>query len=153
VTEKPRLQADLERLTEGIRVLRQFRRIMRGEGMGKLSSIAERIKDTKDRLEKEADKLAAKLDTIDAAAPKAFDRGHAFLDSQRAEVDEIEDTLRQLSNLPLERLPDSPTDSGEPAGESKPSEPAALPKAPTIAAPVATPSPGPAVPAKQPFRT
>jgi hypothetical protein len=32
----------------------------------------------------------------------AFSRGHAFIAAQHAEVAEIETTLRQLSNLPLD---------------------------------------------------
>jgi hypothetical protein len=68
----------------------------------KLSSVADRIRATKERLDKEADALAVRLDEIDAQAPKAFDRAHVFLDQQKAEVGSIEDTLRQLSNLPLD---------------------------------------------------
>lgn len=79
------------------------RRIQRELRMGKLSDLADRIKDTKARLEAEADNLASKLDDIDALAPKAFERGHAFIEAQQAEVDEIDAVLRQLSNLPLER--------------------------------------------------
>lgn len=83
--------------------------------MGKLSAIADRIRDTKTRLDMEADKLATRLDDIDQAAPVAFSRGHAFLTAQAAEVDEIESILRELSNLgPNEPAPsprDSPIDS------------------------------------------
>lgn len=104
-----RLAADIERLTDGIRALRTVRALIReGADVGKLSAIAERIRDTKKRLDDEADKLATRLDDIDHAAPKAFDRGHRFLDSQESEVNEIEETLRQLSNLPLDELPASP---------------------------------------------
>lgn len=104
-----RLAADIERLTNGIRALRTVRALIReGADVGKLSAIAERIRDTKTRLESEADKLGAKLDMIDKAAPVAFQRGHAFIAAQHAEVNEIEDTLRQLSNLPLDELPASP---------------------------------------------
>ena len=69
--------------------------------MSKLAAVAERIAATKARLDVEADKLAARLDGIDVAAPKAFERGHAFLDAQAADVDAIEATLTQLTNLPL----------------------------------------------------
>lgn len=104
-----RLAADLERLTNGIRALRTVRALIReGANVGKLSAIAERIRDTKTRLESEADKLGAKLDMIDQAAPVAFQRGHAFIAAQHAEVNEIESTLRQLSNLPLDDAPTSP---------------------------------------------
>jgi acetoin utilization deacetylase AcuC-like enzyme len=68
----------------------------------KLSAVADRIRATKERLDKEADALASRLDEIDTVAPKAFDRAHVFLDHQKAEVGTIEDTLRQLSNLPLD---------------------------------------------------
>lgn len=103
------LRAEIERLTAGIAALRSvYRLIHKGAEMGKLSAIADRIKDTKARLEAEADKLGAKLDVIDKEAPKAFARGHAFIDAQAAEVAEIEDTLRQLSNLPLDESTSSP---------------------------------------------
>ena len=69
--------------------------------MSKLAAIAERIKDTKTRLDAEADKLAERLDAVDAKAPGAFDGAHAFLAKQDAEIQAIEDTMRQLSNLPL----------------------------------------------------
>lgn len=105
------LARDLERLTVGMAALRIVRQCIReGADVGKLSSIAERIRDTKTRLDVEADKLALRLDDIDAAAPKAFDRGHAFLTAQASEVAEIEDTLRELSNLPLGELPASQID-------------------------------------------
>jgi hypothetical protein len=80
--------------------------------MTKLTAVAERIAATKDHLDKEADKLAARLDKIDAQAPAAFDRGHRFLDAQEADVGRIEDRLRQLSNLPLEGSPDSQKGGG-----------------------------------------
>lgn len=111
--------------------LRVVHGLMRDGNMGKLSAIADRIKDTKTRLEAEADKLAAKMDGIDAEAPKAFARGHAFLDAQSAEVAEIEDTLRQLSNLPLDG---SPGDSEKAAGAVIVPEPT-LPKAAPFPAP------------------
>lgn len=97
-----------------------------GADVGKLSAIAERIRDTKKRLDDEADKLAARLDDIDAASPKAFDRGHAFIKSQQSEVDEIESTLRQLSNLPL--------DGSDGSQDLQPALPVApkLPAAPTL---------------------
>lgn len=97
-----RLADDLERIAAGMAALRNVHKLIKGAEMGKLSELADRIKTTKSRLEGEADRLAYKLDNIDSAAPKAFARGHAFLDSQAAEVAEIEDTLRQLSNLPLD---------------------------------------------------
>lgn len=86
--------------------------------MGKLSAIADRIRDTKARLDAEADKLAARMDDIDKAAPVAFSRGHAFLSDQQAQVDEIEGTLRQLSNLPLDVPATLPVDSGPTPGPS-----------------------------------
>lgn len=104
-----RLAADLERLTTGIRALRIVRQCMRqGVDVGKVSSLAERIRDMKAGLDKEADKIHSALDNIDKAAPIAFERSHRYIASQAAEVKEIEDTLRQLSNLPLDELPASP---------------------------------------------
>lgn len=101
--------------------------------MGKLSAFADRMKDTKARLEVEVDRLNVKLDGIDQAAPKAFDQSHRFLDAQAGEIQEIEDTLRQLSNLPFgsEPLPkgsETVTDALKPNGPG-------LPRAGTIDAP------------------
>ncbi len=78
----------------------------------KLSSVADRIRATKERLDKEADALAARLDEIDARAPGAFDRAHAFLDQQKTEVDSIEATLRQLSNIPLDDISSATSSNG-----------------------------------------
>lgn len=71
--------------------------------MSKLQAVADRIKDTKKRLDDEADKLALRLDKIEKDAPAAFDRGHKFLDAQQQDVAGIEATLRQLGNLPLDQ--------------------------------------------------
>lgn len=106
-----RLAADIERLTVGIRALRIVRQCMRHEvDVGKLSAVADRIRKNKALLDMEDDKLEVKLDAIDKLAPVAFKAGHAFLDSQKAEVAEIEGTLRELSRLtnsgPLDGSPD-----------------------------------------------
>lgn len=68
--------------------------------MGKLHLVAQRIGDTRKRLDAEADKLAAKLDSLDAKAPEAFSRADAIIASQNADIDNMESELRQLSNLP-----------------------------------------------------
>ena len=83
-------------LVEGNQAKAELRR------MGKLQAVAERIKDTKAKLEAEADKLASRLDDLDKKAPAAFDRGHSFLDAQHADLTAMEAELRQLSNLPLD---------------------------------------------------
>jgi len=70
--------------------------------MSKLTELSDRIKSTKEKLEAEADKLHAKLDEIDKAAPTAFDHGHRFIAAQKAEVEGITATLTQLTNLPLD---------------------------------------------------
>lgn len=69
--------------------------------MGKLHQVAQRIADTKKKLEAEADKLNEKLDGLDAKAPDAFAKGHAIIEQHNADVDAMESELRQLSNLPL----------------------------------------------------
>jgi hypothetical protein len=69
--------------------------------MGKLQEVAARMRETKVKLDAEADKLAARLDELDTKAPKAFDHGHQFLDMQHKDVDGLEEGLRQLTNLPL----------------------------------------------------
>ena len=71
--------------------------------MSKLQNLADRIRDTKKRLDDEADKLAARLDGLDKLAPDALGRAHTFIEQQQADVDSIEATLRQLSNLPLDQ--------------------------------------------------
>lgn len=70
--------------------------------MSKLTSVADRIRDTKKRLEDKADALNRQLDGTDKLEVEAFARASQFLDMQAAEVDEIDKTIRQLSNLPLD---------------------------------------------------
>lgn len=70
--------------------------------MSKLQAIADRIKDTKRKLDEQADKLARRLDSVDSLAPDAIGKAHSFLDAQEADVRSIEDTLNQLTNLPLD---------------------------------------------------
>lgn len=125
-----RLAADLERLTVGIRALRIVRQCMRqGVDVGKLSAVADRIRKNKALLDMEADKLEVKLDAIDKLAPVAFKAGHAFLDSQKAEVAEIEGTLRELSRLTNA----GPLDGSEDLPPGSPTAPK-LPAAPTLPA-------------------
>ncbi len=71
--------------------------------MGKLQEVAQRIADTRKKLEAEADKLAGKLDGLDAKAPAAFERGNAIIDQHGADIDAMDSELRQLSNLPLDK--------------------------------------------------
>lgn len=66
--------------------------------MGKLHLVAQRIAATRAKLDAEADKLAAKLDGLDAKAPAAFDRASTIIESQNADIDNMDSELRQLSN-------------------------------------------------------
>ena len=70
--------------------------------MGKLQSVGERIKQVRAAHEAEADRLMAKMDELERAAPPAFARGHNILDAHKAELDELENDLRAISNLPLD---------------------------------------------------
>ena len=68
--------------------------------MGKLTSVAQRIAEAKAKMDAEADKLADKLDVLNAKAPDAFSRAHGIIDSSNADLDGMDADLRQLSNLP-----------------------------------------------------
>lgn len=69
--------------------------------MSKLAALADRLKQTKKTLDDRADELGARLDEMDKIAPSTFDHAHSFLDAQEADVQSLEDGLRQLSNLPF----------------------------------------------------
>lgn len=71
--------------------------------MGKLAAVAQRIGETRKKLESEADRLALRLDDMDKKAPAAFDRAHSIIDQHNTDLDSMESELRQLSNLPLEK--------------------------------------------------
>lgn len=79
--------------------------------MSKLHLLADRIKATKARLDRRADELASRLDVMDSVAPTVFGRAHSFMDSQEADVQSLDDGLRELSNLPLDVAPASPANS------------------------------------------
>ncbi len=68
--------------------------------MGKLHLVAQRTKELKTKLDAEGDKMLAKLDSIDAAAPAAFANAHAVIDSQKSDIENMESELKQISNLP-----------------------------------------------------
>jgi hypothetical protein len=70
--------------------------------MSKLASVTERIRETKQMLDEEGDKLMVRLDQVQAAAPATLARAHTVIDQQVADVGALEAELRQLSNAPLE---------------------------------------------------
>ena len=76
--------------------------------MGKLSATADRMRELKVRLEQKADALNKKMDAADTTEKAAFERAHKFLEEQGREVDEIEKTITQLTNLPLDGSGKSP---------------------------------------------
>src|SRR5690242_13305131 len=91
-------------LKNAIPVIQSYADIARGIQdlkMGKLASVAQRIAETRKKLESEADKLAGRLDDMDKKAPEAFNRAHTILDSHNADIDDMDAELRQLSNIPL----------------------------------------------------
>lgn len=73
----------------------------RSRPMSKLAAVAERMAKKRAEHDAHADRFMAKLDAIDKAEPAAIARGEAFLAEREADMREFEDTLRQLSNLPL----------------------------------------------------
>jgi len=75
--------------------------------MSKLHALADRIKATKKSLEARADEVNARLDEMDKVAPEVFDRAGTFIASQEADVQALDDGLRQLSNLPLDEQDNS----------------------------------------------
>lgn len=96
------LAADLKIQIPRIQAAQVIAQAIVGPRMGKLQSIAERIKQTKSSLEAEADKLAAQLDEIDKVAPSAFANGTAYIGQLKTDVHTMDSELRQLSNLPLD---------------------------------------------------
>ena len=71
------------------------------EAMSKLADIADRIKTKKESHERKADDWARRLDAIDRREPQAFAAGDAVIAERDADLSEMENTMRQLSNLPL----------------------------------------------------
>lgn len=82
-----KLEADIGQMTQG-------------PHMGKLQSLAQRIAQTKQNLEAQADKLSPKLDAIDQRAPDVFAHAQSVIGQQSADIDAMESELNQLSNLP-----------------------------------------------------
>lgn len=76
--------------------------------MAKFSAVAERMAKVRAQDDAEADKLMQRLDQHEKRRPSVIARGHAFLDSQKAEMDDMESGLTQLSNLPLDESTASP---------------------------------------------
>lgn len=91
-----KLEGDTERIQSAQVIARA---IIDGRKMGKLSAVAQRISDTRRKLDDEADRLANRLDGLDKKAPEAFAVAHSVVDSQHADLDGMEAELRQLSNL------------------------------------------------------
>ncbi len=67
--------------------------------MGKLQEAAARIKAKKLELEGEADKILARLSEIDNKQPEVFDRANKIVSQHHADLDAMDNELRQLSNL------------------------------------------------------
>lgn len=74
--------------------------ISEGRRLSKLGSIADRIAAKKKAHDDKADEWAARLDALDAREPDAFAIGHAVIEEREADLKEMEDTMRGLSNLP-----------------------------------------------------
>lgn len=113
-----RLQRDLERLADGIAALRRVLELIRngkGNEMGKLAGIADRIKDKAAAHARKADEWAARLDAIDQREPEAFAVGEAAIAEREADLTSMENDLRALSNLPLQDSAPSSSGSEVPA--------------------------------------
>ncbi len=94
---------DVDQIHRAIRLLHAPRPPIRAykRPMGKLQEVAQRIAATQKKLNEEADRLSGRLDEVDKKAPAAFERGHQILTQHNADLDAMENELRQLSNLPL----------------------------------------------------
>lgn len=121
--------------------------------LSKFHTLAERMDALHKRLEARADEFATRLDDIEKAEPVAFERAHAFLDGKQADLQKIDDTLAQLTNLPL--APSSPAQSSQPlpppnTAPSSSASGAAVAAAPTPTIDVQTPPSAAALPAGVP---
>jgi hypothetical protein len=74
--------------------------LVEGRRMSKLAAISERIVEKKAAHDKKADEWAARLDALDQREPGAFAIGDAVIAERDADLKEMEDTMRGLSNLP-----------------------------------------------------
>ena len=70
--------------------------------MSKLAAVAERLAQTRRWLDQEADRLAARLDQLEARAPAAIQNAHRLLDDQLKEVEATEQMIQQWVNASLE---------------------------------------------------
>ena len=68
--------------------------------MGKPTSLAQRIAQTKKHIEDQSDALALKLDALDKKIPEAFGHADHVISQHSGEVDAMDAEMRQLSNLP-----------------------------------------------------
>lgn len=66
--------------------------------MSKLAALAQRISATKLRHEKQADALAARLDTLDAVEPTVFSAAEAAIAACATDLNNLEADMRLLSN-------------------------------------------------------
>jgi hypothetical protein len=73
----------------------------------RLGEIADRIARKRSAHDAKAEEWAKRLDAIDKAEPGAFAAGDAAVAEREADMKEFEDTIRQLSNLPLAGSPES----------------------------------------------
>lgn len=94
----PALKQTTDRISAAIPIAKA---IVDGRRMSKLAAVADRMTAKRAAHDAKADAFMARLDVIDKAEPAAFTRGEAFLKDREADLREFEDTLRQLTNLPL----------------------------------------------------
>lgn len=66
--------------------------------MGKLGHVAQRITQVKKNFDAEGDRLAGRLDELEAKAPATFSKAHTVLDAHHADLDAMDGELRQLAN-------------------------------------------------------
>ena len=102
LTDKPLPTTTLQGLGQYDRTL--AKEVQKVNTMSKLAALADRIKTTKERREKWADGINARLDAGDSKEPDVFGRTEDYVKSAlEAELTRMDDDLRQLSNsVPLE---------------------------------------------------
>src|SRR5262245_25332012 len=66
--------------------------------MGKLTAVLERIAQTKQRLDEEAERLAARLDRLERGAPVIIRQAHRLLDDQLRELDATAQLIEQWTS-------------------------------------------------------
>lgn len=95
------LTAQLRWWTDRIQIARLG--LQAGRAMGKMTELGDRIKRLKERHEREAEELGAKVARLESETDPAFARGHNIVDSAQQDLEKMVEDLAGFSNgLPTE---------------------------------------------------